>query len=223
MMLDATKGDAQRALLLKELEAVGIRVNQKPPNVYYKRKATGGIKFNSTVTMTKTNERTVRAILQDYKIHHCDILFREDATIDQFIDVLVGGRSYMPCVFVYNKVDDLCLEELDYFASQPMSIVISCHQRLNLDRLIAMLWRHMGLVRVYTKRRGSPPDFTDAIVMRHGATIKDVCAGIHRDLMESFKFALVWGSSAKHQPQRVGLAHLVEDEDVVMVVTKSGA
>ena len=35
-MLDATKGDVQRALLEKELEAVGIRLNRKKPNIYFK-------------------------------------------------------------------------------------------------------------------------------------------------------------------------------------------
>lgn len=36
MMLDASKGEIQRTLLEKELEAVGIRLNKKPPNVYFK-------------------------------------------------------------------------------------------------------------------------------------------------------------------------------------------
>lgn len=36
MMLDATKGDVQRTLLEKELESVGIRLNRKKPNIYFK-------------------------------------------------------------------------------------------------------------------------------------------------------------------------------------------
>ena len=36
MMLDAGKGDIQRDLLEKELEAVGIRLNKRPPNIYFK-------------------------------------------------------------------------------------------------------------------------------------------------------------------------------------------
>ena len=36
MMLDASKGDIQRRLLEKELESVGIRLNKKPPNIYFK-------------------------------------------------------------------------------------------------------------------------------------------------------------------------------------------
>lgn len=32
--------------------------------------------------------------------------------------------------------------------------------------------------------------------------------------------ALVWGRSAKHSPQRVGLQHEMCDEDVISLVTK---
>jgi hypothetical protein len=32
--------------------------------------------------------------------------------------------------------------------------------------------------------------------------------------VEQFKSAVVYGKSVKHQPQRVGLAHELEDEDV---------
>lgn len=32
--------------------------------------------------------------------------------------------------------------------------------------------------------------------------------------MEQFKSAIVYGKSVKHQPQRVGLAHELDDEDV---------
>lgn len=36
MMLDATKQDIQRELLEKELESVGIRLNKRKPNIYFK-------------------------------------------------------------------------------------------------------------------------------------------------------------------------------------------
>ena len=34
------------------------------------------------------------------------------------------------------------------------------------------------------------------------------------------KYALVWGTSARHYPQHCGLSHRLEDEDVVQIVKK---
>lgn len=43
MMLDATKSAEQRKLLEIELDAVGIRLNKRRPDVVVKRKTTGGV------------------------------------------------------------------------------------------------------------------------------------------------------------------------------------
>ena len=56
--------------------------------------------------------------------------------------------------------------------------------------------------------------------MRSNSTIENVCDQIHRTLKDNFKYALVWGVSARHVPQRVGLSHPVADEDVVSIVAK---
>jgi len=115
----------------------------------------------------------------------------------------------------------MSIEELEELASQENSVVISCEMGLNLDYLLEMLWQYLDLVRVYTKKRGDPPDFSGPLILRQGACVSDVCRHIHRDLVSNFKYALVWGKSAKHTPQIVGLRHRLEDEDVIQVVTRS--
>ena len=75
-------------------------------------------------------------------------------------------------------------------------------------------------VELTARRKGVEPDFSDALIIRSGSTIEDVCDNIHRTIKESFKYAMVWGASAKHSPQRVGLTHPVAEGDVVSIVTK---
>lgn len=72
----------------------------------------------------------------------------------------------------------------------------------------------------YFYRKGVDPDFSEALIVRSNSSIEDVCDQVHRTLKETFKYALVWGASARHVPQRVGLGHLVADEDVVSIVAK---
>jgi hypothetical protein len=51
MMLDATKSEEQRRLLEIELDAVGIRLNKKNPDVVFKRKTTGGVSISGHVVI----------------------------------------------------------------------------------------------------------------------------------------------------------------------------
>jgi len=222
MMLDATKSLEQRRLLEIELDAVGIRINRKKPDVVFKKKTTGGIMISTTVKLTKTDEKTIRTILAGYKLHNCDIMIREDITTDQFIDVLIGTRKYIPCLYVYNKIDAISLESMDKLARQDYTAVISCELDLNMDYVVERIWEELALVKVYTKKRGAQPDLADPICLRKGATIEDVCHGVHRSLAEKYRYSLVWGRSSRFSPhaQKVGLSHQVQDDDVVSIFTK---
>lgn len=220
IMIDATKSEAQRRLLEIELETCGIRLNQPKPNIYFKQKKGGGIHFTAMCPLTHMNEKLCQMILHEYKIFNAEVLFRDDCTADELIDVINGNRVYLPCLYVYNKIDQISLEEVDRLARQPHSVVVSCNLKLNLDYLLEKVWDHLALIQVYTKRRGCPPDFQEGLILRSNCTVEHVCHAIHRTLVSQFKYALVWGTSTKYSPQRVGLSHVMHHEDVIQVVKK---
>ena len=223
MVLDISKDDSQKQKLERELEAVGVRLNQSPPEITLTRKKGGGIQFNATVPLTKIDAKTVYTILHEYKIFNAEVLFRQDCSIDQFIDIIEGNRKYVKCLYVYNKMDMVSLDEINDVAERPMSVVISSQKRWNLDTLLERLWAELEIVRVYTKKRGEPPAFSEPLVLtpqRGSPTVETAVSMIHMDLLKNFQFAFVWGTSTKHNPQRVGLGHRVEDEDVIQVVKK---
>ena len=89
-----------------------------------------------------------------------------------------------------------------------------------MDSLVEQMWHHLDLIRVYTKRRGEFPDFEGGLILKRGSSVEDVCRSVHRSLLDEFKFALVWGTSSKHNAQRVGIQHVCEDEDVIQIVKK---
>lgn len=223
MVLDATKGDEQREILERELEAVGIRLNKQPPNMTFTVKKAGGLKFNSTSPPKYLDEKMVGSILRDYKIHNADVLLRDpEITVEEFIDVInAKHRSYIPCLYAYNKIDAVSLEEVDRLARQPNTVVISVNMGLGLDDLLEAIWDGLSMLRIYTKRKGVAVNLNEPMVVRsQHNTIEDVCDAIHRDFKNSFRYALVWGASAKHSPQKCGLGHHVNDEDVVQIFTK---
>ncbi|PSK53067.1 GTP-binding protein 1 [Elsinoe australis] len=225
MILDATKRAEQRALLEAELEAVGIRLNKSPPNIYLKQKKAGGMKITFQNPPKNVDEKMLYNILRDYKMLNCEVLVRdENITVDEFIDVIMKDhRTYIKCLYCYNKVDAIGIEHMDNLAREPNTVVMSCELDLGVQDVVERCWDELRLIRIYTKRKGIEPDFSEAMIVRNNSTIEDVCDSIHRTLKESFKYALVWGASARHVPQRVGLGHVVADEDVVSIVgTKSG-
>ncbi|KAL0640440.1 Ribosome-interacting GTPase 2 [Maublancomyces gigas] len=223
MVLDATKKAEQRALLETELEAVGIRLNRNPPNIYLKPKKAGGMKINFMNTPKNLDERMIYNILRDYKMLNCEVLVRDEneATVDDFIDVIMAAhRKYIKCLYVYNKIDCISMEFLDQLAHEDHTVVMSCELDLGINDVVDRAWKELNLMRIYTKRKGVEPNFSEALIVRQDSTVEDVCDQVHRTLKESFKYALVWGASARHVPQRVGLGHVVADEDVITIVTK---
>ena len=82
-----------REILERELETVGIRLNQRPPDVTVSKRSGGAVRFSSTVPQTKLGpdpEKVVTQILREYKIVSADVLAREEITVDQLVDVIIG-------------------------------------------------------------------------------------------------------------------------------------
>ena len=67
------KADRQRELLERELDVVGLRLNQRPPNVYFKRKNTGGVSVSATCQLVNITEQDVSQLLHEYRIHSAEV------------------------------------------------------------------------------------------------------------------------------------------------------
>ena len=63
--------------------------------------------FVCVILQSELSHDVVQSVLREYRLHSCDVIVREDVTIDQFIDVVEGNRKYMPCLYVMNKIDQV--------------------------------------------------------------------------------------------------------------------
>lgn len=224
VILDAARYKDQKEKILKELDAVGIRINKEKPNISVKSCVSGGISLNSTVKLNYLNNEIVRSICHEYKVLNANVYIRGDYTVDDLIDHLEGNRRYIKGLFVYNKIDTVSLEDVDMLSREPDSVCISCNLELGTEYFLEKLWEYLDLVRVYTKKRGCMPDFEAPIILRKnrgGFSIEAACTQIHRDLSKDFKSASVWGKSVKFSPQTCGINHILEDEDVLQISKKT--
>uniref|UniRef100_D8PR25 Developmentally regulated GTP binding protein 1 n=1 Tax=Schizophyllum commune (strain H4-8 / FGSC 9210) TaxID=578458 RepID=D8PR25_SCHCM len=223
IVLDVLKPLGDKKIIEAELEGFGIRLNKRPPQILVRKKDKGGIAITNTVPLTNIDHDEIKAVLSEYKISNADVAIREpNATADDLVDVVEGNRVYIPAIYVLNKIDAISIEELDLLYKIPNSVPISSGQWMNIDELIDTMWKALDLVRVYTKPRKLPPDYTQPVVLKRGkCTVEDFCNSIHKEIAKQMKFAIVWGASAKHsRGQKVGLDHVLEDEDVVHISKK---
>jgi len=221
IVLDVLKPLQHKRLIEKELEGFGIRLNKEPPQIGFRRKEKGGVNLQVLCQQSELDIDLVKSILGEYKIHNADVVLRYDANADDLIDVVEGNRIYIPCIYLLNKIDQISVEELDIVSEIPHCVPISAHHKWNYDSLLEKMWDYLKLVRIYTKPKGQLPDYEAPVVLQNGkCSVSNFCDKIHRTLAKEMKYAIVWGSSVKHQPQRVGKDHILHDEDVVQIVKK---
>jgi small GTP-binding protein len=207
-------------VLKHELYEMGIRVDQKPPDVTITRANKGGLALTTSMKLTKLSPATIKGIAEAYGVSNGSILIREDITDDQLIDVLTGNRRYVPSLVVLNKVD---LVNEQYLAAVKKQIgtyfvPVSAETGLNMELLTEKLWETLNFIRIYLKRPDGEADFDKPLILPAGSTLRDVCKKIHPRFSEGAKYALVSGASVKYAGQRVGLDHVAADKDIVTIM-----
>ncbi len=105
----------------------------------------------------------------------------------------------------------------DGFSEHIPSITIG---RKEFDRkhLVLDIWKRQHKIRIQTKADGKIAK--KPIVLKEGETVEIVAKHIHKDFVKNFRFAKIWGPSAKFAGQQVGLEHKLKDKDIVEIFTK---
>ena len=209
--------------LINELYSAGFRLNQKPPDITITKHDRGGINVNSTVKLTETNEEIIASILKSYGYVNADIVIRENITDDQLIDFISGNRIYTRAIVVINKTDLINKSEYEELISgiKDFEIVkISASTEKGLEKLKKSIFNSLKFIRLYMRPQGGKTDFEEPLVIKSDSTVGMVCDVLHRDFRKKFRYAMVWGKSAKFPGQIVGLNHLLRDKDVLTVVIR---
>lgn len=221
IVLDAAKPMTYINKIAHELDGFGIRLNQTKPNITIKKKLKGGVSFSPFGHQSHLTREVVASVCREYKLQSVDVIVRGDYTVDQLIDAIEGNRKYIPALIVLNKIDSIAMEELEIISRIPNSVPISSSLRWGIDELLEQMWEKLSLIRIYTKPKGQVPDLNDPVILpASNPSVERFCIRIHKGLLAQFKYANVWGSSAKFQPQKVGRDHVLHDEDILQIVKR---
>jgi len=211
--------------LANELEGSGVRINGRPPKIVITKADRGGLTVSSTVRLTHLAGGLAPQIAREFGMHNGSIVFREDATPEQLIDVLAGNRVYVPAILGVNKSDLLTPEGRSRLKAQmrPFTpLFVSARSGEGVAPMIKGIGEALQFIRIYVKPPGRDADREEPVILRRGNKVVDLLARLPTDLDRAFKAAMIWGPSARFPGQTVGRDHVLADEDVVTVVVQRG-
>lgn len=90
---------------------------------------------------------------------------------------------------------------------------ISAFSGEGLEELKRLIYRLLGIIRIYTKAPGEKIEKRDPVILKEGSTVLEAAREIHKDFGKKLKYACLWNS--KGRPLRVGKNYLLKDGEVV--------
>jgi ribosome-interacting GTPase 1 len=211
-------------ILDQELWKSGMRLNQQPPQVFITRTKRGGIIVRSTLEQTNLTEEEIRGIVRSFGIVSATVTLRTDVTDDHIVDTLAGSRIYSRAVVVVNKIDLATEKDLGRTRSMlPESwpiLEVSAKTGEGIDGMKDFIFDNLHFMSIYLKPQGKEADLVEPLIVKDTSTVRDVCAKLHRDFVRKFRYARVKGPSAKFDWQRVGLDHVLKDDDLLTIITR---
>lgn len=129
------------------------------------------------------------------------------------------GTVFRPAIIAANKLDQPGAKENlaifhELYNSELPVLAISAQTGDGLEELKRRLFDLLGIVRVYTKIPGKPPDYNRPFVLKKGSTVADLAASVHKEFAYRLRFARAWG---KGKPDGImaGRDQELDDKDVI--------
>ena len=97
---------------------------------------------------------------------------------------------------------------------------VSAEKNIGIEELREAIYNRLGFMSIFLKEVNKRADMEEPLIMFKGCTIRDVCSKLHKDFVDKFRFARVWGKSAKFGGQQFGINHKLEDNDVLEIHMK---
>lgn len=221
LMVDVFSPDLK--ILLHEIRESKIRLNQTPPSIHITLGDFGGIEIASTCAQPYMTEELMRDMVKSYGYVNATVVVRDPIRPYQLIDRLTGGVRYILSLLLVNKVDLVEPAILDgimrkYRVYNPAAI--SLKEDVGIEEVKESIFRKLRFIRIYLKPQGGKADLEEPMVVKAGSDVEAICNNIHREFVENFRYARVWGPSSKFPGQKVGLGHTLEDRDILSVVIR---
>jgi len=224
LMVDLTQGSAiQFETLRSELEKSGVLVERPEGFVDIERRSFGsGVQVVGGGVLVDCTVDDIRRLLSSYRINSARVRIRGKVSLDDIEDSLFSSTIYKPTMIIANKIDVEGVEK-DLFSLEEVIkrniplFSVSCKSKQGLEKIGEHLFRMLKIIRVYSKEPSAKEPSKKPMIVEEGSRVIDVARKLHSELYRRFKYARIWGPSAKYPGERVGQEHMMMDGDILEV------
>ncbi|AAT42821.1 OBG GTPase family GTP-binding protein [Picrophilus oshimae] len=202
-----------------ELYKAGIVLNKKRKDISFKKSNYGGLRIYKPRNIDLSDD-DIRDIAKEFKVVNGTLYIRENIDYDDLIDFFKGNIVYIKAILVINKIDlanrpldDIEMSFNDY-------IEVSAEKNINIEKLKEKIFDNLDLIRIYMKNKSGEVDYERPMILNNGSTVREVCRKISREMLNSFRYAIISGPNRKAE-MRVGLDYELKDEDTVTLISKN--
>ena len=225
LMIDLSTDPVEQFRMLRsELENVGIMIEKPEGEVEIIRRSGGaGLQIIGGGVLVNCTLEDLKRLLANYRINSALIKIRGKVTLETIEESLFSSLVYKPSILVANKMDMKgAMENLirlkDSIREMNLPLLpISCRNGQGLKELGDHIFRMLRIIRVYPKEPGEKKPSPKPLVVEEGTTVIEAAKRLHSKLYKQFKYARLWGPSAKYPGQRVGPNHPLTDGDIIEI------
>ncbi len=225
LMVDLSDNPVKQfAVLSSELEKAGVLIEKPEGEVEVIRRGYGiGIQIVGGGTLVDCTYEDVRRLLKSFRITSALIRISGKVSLSDIEDSLFSNNIYKPTIIIANKADSPNTEANTRMLKEALEgrsltlLVASCLKNRGLRDLGRSIFQMLEVIRVYTKEPLSKKPSGKPLVVKKGTSVIEIAKRLHSEMYRSFKYARIWGPSAKYPGEKVGSSHILMDGDIVEI------
>jgi hypothetical protein len=191
-------------LILDELKKSGIIINKKKPELNVKKMSQQGIEIVNEKNILDGKDKLLE-LLNKENISHVLIRVEEKSYSHDIVEAMDITKSYKKVIGIWVDGKDTQYKGINIYAYD--------------NKLKEKLYKDLELIIVYTRKPGEKNLDNVPVALKKKSNIKDLCNILHKDFINNFKYAKVWGST-KYDGQQVSQDYILKDKDIVEIYAK---
>ncbi len=201
----------QIKVLSSELKYTNVVLNKRKPQITLSKVGTKGIELAGEKNVIGSVELLKQKMIEKGCFN---VLLRidEKLKVDEIVEGLDKSKHFLKALGIWvdgvESSNKIIVDEIPIFSFTTVSYIKE------------LLYDNLNLITIFTRKPGEKDSDNIPVALRQNGTVEDLCNLLHKDFIQKFRYARVWGSS-KHAGQQVSLDFKFKAGDIVELYVKN--